>query len=241
MKTKNELTFGTKISDALHLATVLAGIEKYKAPRETETLEQYQQLISSIQEANNASAASKEVVSLATEEKQQLFFKHEKSIRNLLTPIHAAVKAQYGFSSRETSDVSAKVRSMRGGSSHKRTVTDAKAVTDGSDKTISTSHLSTGSIAQNFADMIAAIGELKPAFDPANPELAIDSLQQKYAQLIAVGSKMSNGRASLHKSRTKRNSQYAELKDRTRRIKASIKSQYGVKSSEYQLIKSITV
>ena len=47
MKTKNELTFGTKISDALHLATVLAGIEKYKAPRETETLEQYQQLISS--------------------------------------------------------------------------------------------------------------------------------------------------------------------------------------------------
>ena len=42
MKANSESTFGTKLANALQLAGMLAGFNNYKAPRETETLEQYQ-------------------------------------------------------------------------------------------------------------------------------------------------------------------------------------------------------
>ena len=133
------------------------------------------------------------------------------------------------------------IRSMRGITSKRRHKNAIQGIDTIAVKAISTSHRAMGSINQAFADMIAAISQFSPAFDPANTDLTLASLKDKYAQILNANAKTTTGNAAWIKAKTVKNEKYSELKDRIRRIIASIRSQYGYNSSEYSLIKSLNI
>ncbi|MEP6677031.1 MAG: hypothetical protein ABJA78_17850 [Ferruginibacter sp.] len=239
MKKLQERTLGTRLSNAQDFATKLAGFKNYRALGPNTTLEHFNQLLSLIQQSNNASASGKLSWSMAVDQRQQLFSDDAKSIRRLLAPINAAVKAQYGIRSKAATEVRSRVKSLRGIRANAIALKAKVAGDTTTDKRISVSHQAMGSIAKSFADVVTIIGELSPAFDPTDTDLSVNSLRQKHAKIEEVGQRMSNGYAAWKTALAGRDQHYAELFDCSLHIKEVVKAQYGVSSTEYSLIKSI--
>ncbi|MEP6676862.1 MAG: hypothetical protein ABJA78_17000 [Ferruginibacter sp.] len=240
MKKISESSFGTHLANAQNLATVLAGFNNYQASMPTASLDYFNQLIASIRAANNASAIGRHELSLATEKRQQLFSRHQQSIKKLLSPIGAAIRSQYGLRSKEAADFSAKLKNMRG----KRVGKKTAVMVDGKEqetKSISVSHAGVGTITQHFADMISVIGQLQPAFNPVNKDISMEKLQDTHNNLLTVNNSLASSHAEWIRARLVRDEQYLQLKESVKLIKESVKAQYGLHSTEYTIIKILVI
>jgi hypothetical protein len=234
MASVSENTFGTRVLNAQTLATHLATFTGYAPPRPTEALASLNTLIAAFKTSNSNEATKLQSYSLAVESRQKAFSKDADSLSKLLSPIGSAVRSQYGKSSKEASTVSEMIVNMRG----RRIPKDPQNL---SEAAISTSALSYGSITHNFSDLYAALSALAPAYNPANNFIKLPALATKATLYNTVNTAVISCYGNLVKERKTRNDLYADLKERCSRIKESVKSQYGLNSSEYKLIKGLKI
>ena len=242
MKRKSEQTLGKYLATAQNLANTLAGFSNFKSPAADVTLEQLNQIITDIDKINAVAAAKKSIWSLTIEERQKIFDKEKDSVKSLLRPIRLAVRAQYGTNSKHATDVSGHVKNMRPRSVMKKTgATSANATAVEESTGISRSHRSKGSITKSFSDLVSAIAQFTPAFEPGNEAISMQSLLVKHQQLVTVSDKLNSNYAEWKTAMNRRNEQYSKLKDCFIRLKNAVDSQYGKDSTEYSLIKHLAI
>jgi len=230
----SEITLGAKLDRARSFLTTLQSLVGYKPLKPTESATALQQLIDSIPAANNEVTTAQQLYSDAVEQRQQVFYKGVNSIRNLVIPINAAVKATFGKTSDESKQVNALVQKINGEKPVK--------IKDGDKEiSISQSQRSYGSQAQHFGEIVTLLSNKGNAYDPGNSAISAATLQDMVTGLPQLNYDVTTRYNTLKQKRDARMALYNDLSDRIARAKESIKSQYGIKSTEYALVKGLWI
>ena len=98
-----------------------------------------------------------------------------------------------------------------------------------------------GSMTQNFSDMITTLENYGAKYTPANTDIKIVTLKDKLTKLTVANNAVTSTYGQLKEKRYDRGSFYKDLTTITQRIKDAVKSQYGLKSTEYNLVKGLKV
>ena len=237
MASTSENTFGAKLRRAQDLLTFIVGFLGYAPPRTQESVASMTTLINSIVATNGTESSQQENYKAAVDNRQAAFSKKTGSIEKLLSPIKGAVEAQYGKKSTEAVTVNAIIKKMRATKLTKAPVDPTKPAQE---KTISQSERSYGSMTQFFNDIVNSLTQFT-AFNPSSNALKIAALQTTATQLTNLNNAVAQKIQTLKTTRASRLNQYADLKDRVQRIKAYVKAQYGNNSTEYNLIKGLSI
>lgn len=237
MASTSENTFGAKLRRAQDLLTFITGFTGYAPPRTQETVAGITTLINAIVSTNATETSQQENYKAAVDARQAAFSKTTGSIEKLLSPIKGAVEAQYGKKSTEAAAINAIIKKMR---ATKLTKAPADPTKPEQEKTISQSERSYGSMTQFFNDIVSNLTQFT-AFNPSGNAIKIAALQTTAARLTTLNNAVAQKTQLLKTTRAARQSQYSDLKDRAQRIKAYVKSQYGNTSTEYSLIKRLSI
>lgn len=233
----SDTSFGKKLRNGQDLLTFVQGFAGYVPPRAQESVAALQALLSSVITANATEAITRQQYRAAVDARANAFRTGNNSIAKLTTLIRAAVEAQYGKKSGETSSIHTLIRSLR---AVKPTAAPVNPDQPDAVQTISRSQLSYGSQTQHFNDLINTLNQLN-GYNPSNTAIKIATLQTFVTQLSTLNNTVTQKFAALQMARATRTALYADLKDRTQRAKSYVKAQYGTVSNEYKLIKGLSV
>ena len=227
------------MANAEKVSTSLKGFTGYVSPTTDTTIVNNDAFIASLKTENGVVATGETGYSKAVDTRQKHFSKETTSVSKLLSPIVAAVQAKLGKKAKEVTDLKALVAKIRGIKPKKiqPSTTPTPVVAD----TVSQSVSSYGSITQTFADIIASLVALGANYAPVKTELKLAALQTKLTDITASNNAVTTTFNSLQTAIDARLILYATLTERTQRIKEAVKSQYGVTSTEYKLIKGLKV
>jgi len=234
MASTTEATFGAKLANASTISTQLKSFVGYLAPTADTSIEQYDLLLESIRTTNADVISKKANYSAAVETRLNHFSKEATSVDKLISPILATVRAKLGKNAKEVSDITAIAVKIRGDK-----VSKGKAGENGN--SISQAELSYGSKTQNFTDIVSILSNLGSNYNPINEVIKIPALQAKITAINQANNVVASTYGLLKVSADLRNTQFEQLSEATQRIKESVKSQYGVSSVEYKLIKGLKV
>jgi len=230
-------TFGTKLRNAQDIVSYTQGFIGYAPPRTQENVASMSTLITSIVTTNNTIASTQQQYALAVTNRQNAYHGPATSIDKLLAQIKGAVDAQYGKTSKESTSIASQVKAMRSTRLIKLPADPTKGTQE---TTISRSEQSYGAIIQSFNNIISSLQQFT-AFNPSNAAIKVTALQATAANITTLNNTVAQKIQVLKANQTTRNTLYADLKDRVQRIKAYVKSQYGVNSTEYGMIKGLNV
>jgi hypothetical protein len=236
MASTSEKTFGSKLENAKTICTHLHSFKDYAALEPEQTADNLDTVIAGIVADNKQLAENLSLYSGAVETRQQLYQKAPDSVIKLMSPVAKAISSFYGKESKELADVSRLVSKIRG---DKPTKAGKKGTIPEEDE-VSQSAKSYGSMKQNFADLIAKLGKLTK-YKPANQKITIAALTAKLQLLQQGNDDVAVTYGSLKKDKDKRTANYAALSALVLRIKDAVSSQYTNSSSEYKLIKGLSV
>lgn len=234
MASTTDATFGAKVANATTISTHLKSFVGYLAPTAETSIEQYDLLIESIKTVNADAVHRKANYSAAVETRLKHFSKEASSVEKMMSPILATVRAKLGKNAKEVSDITSIVVKIRGNNR-------AKVKTSDKEKSISQSEQSYGSKTQHFVDIVNILISLGTNYSPANDLVKVTNLQAKITAINTANNIVSSTYGLLKVSADLRNTQFEQLSEITQRIKESVKSQYGVSSVEYKLIKGLKV
>lgn len=232
MAKTNENTFGTRINNAEALLLHLKSFDKYAPMNPQETVENLDKMIADLREINNQEAAKLQTYTLAVDIRQKYLRGDEDSLKKLITPVIAYVRAAYGKESREASSINAQISKIRG-----TKTTKPKANPD--EKTNSTSQQSYNSLTQAFADLLASLEVLSPVYNPPHEAVQLPKLKEKLSTIQQANNQIITVTGELNKLRKQRDDSYTLLKVSCLRVKEAIKSLYGTGSTEYALVKGL--
>lgn len=242
MASKSETTFGARVANAEKISAAVKTFTGYVAPTTDTSITNYDALIASLKTKNADVATKKTNYSAAVETRQKLFFKDKDSVLKLLSPIAAALRAKLGKTAKPVTDVMAMVVKIRGEKKAKPKDPKAEdAQTKETKDTVSQSEKSYGSITQNFNDIVTNVTTLGTDYAPVNTNIKLPALNTKLTAITAANTGAANTFSLLKASYATRTTNYDDLSEKTQRIKEQVKSQYGVASTEYKLIKSLKV
>lgn len=233
----SENSFGKKLRNAQDILTYVQGFINYTPPRTQESVTALQTLVTGVMTANATEATAFQQYRAAVDARSSSFSKGATALPKLLTSIKAAVDAQYGKNSAEATSVNSIVRTIRSSKS-----VAVQVITEGVEaaQTISRSQRSYGSQTQYFNNLVNTLNQLS-GYNPSNAAIKIAALQTFVTQLTTLNNAVAQKFAGLQTARSTRKTIYTDLNDRTQRMKAYVKSQYGSVSNEYKLIKGLTV
>jgi hypothetical protein len=234
MASTSEVTFGARIANAEAVSTNLKGFTGYVAPTTETTIVNYDVLIASMKTENSSVATKKLAYSVAVDVRQKHFEKEPTSIGKILSPIVAAVRAKMGRTSKELAEITALMTKIRGEKPKKPKEGDTP-------ETVSQSERSYGSMTQNFSDIVTTLTALGANYSVVKVNLKLPALLTKVADVTAANNAVTTTYGSLKTTVDSRANKYDDLGERTQRIKEAVKSQYGVGSTEYKLIKGLKV
>lgn len=234
MANTTESTFGARIANATTISTHLKSFIAYLPPTSETSIAIYDALIASIKTENSNVITRKANYSMAVEARAKLFSDETDSVAKLISPILASVRATLGKEAKELANISAIAQKIRGKSMPKPKEGE-------STHSISQSELSYGSKTQNFADLISILTNLGTAYKPANDNIKLIALEAKLTAINSSNVNVASTFGILKTSLDARNVAYEKLSAFTQRIKEAIKSQYGMNSVEYKLVKGLKV
>lgn len=235
MSSNSETSYGARIGNAEKLVAALQNFNNYQAVKPEYGITEYTTFITSIKGQNNEVAAKKQTYSLAVDGRHQIFDINDTSIKKLLSPINGVVKAIYGKTAKEATDVAAIIAKIRGANGRK------KSNDKPDEETVSQSYQSFNSKAQFFADLIVNLTNFGTNYSPANDNVSIVKLNQAYTNAIASNNLVMDSFTQFAQTNNARIASYDELSKKAQGIKESVKSQYGYNSTEYQLIKGLKI
>jgi hypothetical protein len=229
-----ENTLGTRISNAETLSMNLKKFAGFKPLRTEDSIDELEALIKKLKQVSLDEANILQKYSLAVDVRSKHFDKEPTSIRKIITPINAYVRSIFNRDSKEASTINQKVIELR-------TSGARKPKENPDDKSISTSQLSYASVTQNFAELIASLQALNPAYSPTNDLITLEALRKKHLEIEKANADVKDSFADLNTLRTQKNTLSDDLKNRCQRIKNSVKSQYGNDSGEFASIKGLKI
>jgi hypothetical protein len=234
MASSNEKTFGSKIANADTLATHLTTFTTYAPVRPEESVVNYKGLITTIKTNNTLVASTKTTYSQAVDKRVKLFTKNTDSLNKTLAPIAGQIKAKFGKTSKEAEYIGSLITKIRGESSK-------KLKKDDEGEFVSQSERSYGSMTQTFNDIITTLTTYGTDYAPANVKIKLPALTTQLTALSTANTGVTTAYGQYKPAKDNRLTQYADLKDRSSRIKDSVKSQFGLTSNEYKLIKGLSI
>jgi hypothetical protein len=241
MASKSEITFGTKIANAEAIATHVKSFTDFVPPTENTSMANYETLIGEFKGENNSITSKKTSYSNEVDTRQKLFFKNLDSVNKSLSPITSAVKAKLGKSAKPVATLTALVVKIRGEKKAKPKDPKADDAVDKKKEDVSQSQRSFASITQHFTDIVTTVTDLGTDYAPVNDAHKLPALNAKLIKMKEVNDGVTSAYGILKTGFDNRTVLYADLADRTQRIKEQVKSQYGVASTEYKLIKGLKV
>jgi hypothetical protein len=233
MSSHSETSYGARIGNAEKLLTALQTFHNYQPQKPEFSISHLTEKIAQIKNQNSDIASRKQNYSLAVENRKQQFEKNPYSIKKILSPINATVKASYGKETKEAIDVAAIIAKIRGA--------NGKSSPQNTPAAVSQSYQSFNSRTQFFSDLIAYLKNFNTNYNPSNNELIIESLETLLSNTTMANNEVMNTYSQFIQNNNIRILAYAELTQTTIRIKDGVKSQYGLHSSEYNLIKSLKI
>lgn len=233
MSSTSEKSYGARIGNAEKLVAALQNFNNYQPVKPEYAIAAYTTFINGLKTQNNEVATKKQTYSLAVDNRHQIFDTSDISIKKLLSPINGVVKAIYGKTAKEATDVAAIIAKIRGANGRKKGKED--------EETVSQSYQSFNSKAQFFADLIANLTNFGASYSPANTNISIQNLNGAYTNAIASNSAVMNGFTQFAQTNNIRIQSYDELSKKAQGIKDSVKSQYGFNSTEYGIIKGLKI
>jgi hypothetical protein len=233
MASTSERSFGSRIEKAKKLKTFLEGFTNYRPATGEFSIEE---LILAI---NYAESLNPEVATLLMNYRQvvatrrEIYFKKPNAIKKLITPINAYNRGTFGKQSATYKATNALVVKIRG-----EKVKDTKAVDS---KKHSDSQQSYGSLLLNFQNLINDLESLESQYDPSNDTIKISNLIDIKNKAERANDNVSTAFASLTPKQDQRLVAFQLLSAKAQRIKDLVQSQYGIDSSEYKLVKGLTI
>lgn len=241
MASNSEVTFGARVANASKISAHLKTFTGYVAPTPNTTIPNYDALIASLTTENTSIATKKAAYSAAVEVRQKLFFKDKDCLMKILSPVTSAVRAKIGKTAKPVADITALVVKIRGEKKAKGKDPKPEDTAEENKDSVSQSERSYGSMTQNFNDIITTLTSLGTDYAPVNTAHKLPALNTKLASIKTANDTATTTFGALKTSIDTRSSQYTDLTERTQRIKEAVKSQYGVNSTEYNLIKGLKV
>jgi len=241
MASFSENTFGARIANAEAISTHLKSFTGFVAPTTDTSVANYDTLIAALKTTNAAIATQKLAYSTAVDTRASLFFKTPNSVEKLLSPITSTVKATLGKSSKQATDIATIAVKIRGEKKKKDETPVVAESTAAKKDPVSQSERSYGSMTQHFSDLISTLTALGTNYAPVNDDLKLTALNAKVTTIKTANNSVTATYGALKTSVDSRQIAYNELAEKTLRIKDAVKSQYGVKSTEYNLIKGLKV
>ncbi len=170
---------------------------------------------------------------LATFERRKLFIVEPNSIGKLLSPIGSFVRAKMNKNSQQAKDVTQLIIKIRGAKT--------KAISKNADTTtISSYEKSYGSQLQNFQDIITLLISFGTNYEPSNTAIKITQLQATYQDALAKTNAVTQKLTQYKPKIVNRQQSFELLTQKANAIKEMVKSQYGISSTEYILIKGLS-
>ena len=237
MASSSERSFGARLGKGQDIVQYSKGWENYAPPRHNESVEGMETFIQEVIEANRLQTASQQNYNTAVVLRQKHFTKEITSIDKMLSPIRGSVEANFGKKSIEAKYIGTIIKQMR---KTKAVKLPANPSSPDEERTMSQSHRSYGSLTKYFQDIVISIVNM-PGYVSSNPALTVEGLQQKLAEVKESNNKAASTLQIMKAARHSRTNYYEEMAERVRRIKAYVKSQYGIKSTEYKSISGITI
>jgi hypothetical protein len=234
MASSNEKTFGSKLANAETLATHLTTYTTYAPVRPEESVVNYKGLITTIKTNNTLVASTQTTYSQATDKRVKLFAKNTDSLNKTLAPIAGQIRSKFGKTSKEAEYIASMITKIRGESSK-------KLKKDDEGEFVSQSERSYGSQTQTFNDIITTLTTYGTDYAPANVKIKLPALNTQLTALTTANTAVATAYGLYKPAKDNRKTQYADLKDRSTRIKDSVKSQFGLTSNEYKLIKGLSI
>lgn len=234
MASNSEITFGARLNNASTISTHLKSFKDYAPPKADQSAANLDAVVENIKTHNSTTAGNKQAYSAAVDKRQKLFTKDADSLVKIMSPLGAAVRSIFTKTSKEATDIAAMIVKIRG-----EKIKKSKAEPNA--EFVSQSEKSFGSMTQNFADIIATLQKFGDAYKPANKSITIDSLVAKLALLTQANTDVAVAYGVYKESTDDRIVLYKSLTDLTQGIKDAVKSQYGLTSTEYKLVKSLKV
>jgi hypothetical protein len=234
MASNSEITFGARLANASTISTHLKSFKDYAPPKADQSAANLDAVVENIKTHNSSTAGNKRAYSGAVDKRQKLFTKDADSLVKLMSPLGAAVRSIFTKTSKEATDIAAMIVKIRG-----EKIKKGKAEPNAD--FVSQSEKSFGSMTQNFADIIATLQKFGDAYKPANKSITIDSLVAKSALLTQANTDVAAAYGVYIESTDDRLVLYKSLTNLTQGIKDAVKSQYGLNSTEYKLVKSLKV
>jgi hypothetical protein len=234
MASNSEVTLGARVANAEKISTNLKAFTAY-APSDTAlTVAELDTLIANAKTKNTETASAAHDYSAAVDTRQKLFQKDSDSLMKVMSPIGATVRSAFGKTSKEASDIATFILKIRGVRIHKSTK-------EPNAEFVSQSERSYGSMTQNFSDLITTLEKYGGKYAPANTDITLTTLQGKLKGLNESNVAVTATYGQLKERRDDRAELYKELTGTTQRIKDAVKSQYGLSSTEFKLVKGIKV
>lgn len=235
MNSTSEVSFGARVGNAESLLTSLTNFVAYQPLKPEFSIENFGNEIRNTKGFNNVVAEKKQNYSLALEKRIQVITKGPGSIEKRLAPINGTVKAIYGKTSKEAKDIAGMIAKYRGAN-----ITVPKTATP-ADNTVSQSYQSYNSKLQFFADIIVNLSQFGDEYITPNNDIKPDKLQQLYQLGVDVNNEVVTTFTQFSQENARRMDSYKLLSYIATGIKESVKAQYGVRSTEYKLIKGLKI
>jgi hypothetical protein len=235
MASTSETTFGAKMRNAQDMLQIVATYADYTALRPQESIVEMNALIATIDTVNTTVNNSLQAYNIATKTRAAMFRTDAHSVIKLLSPIRKYNEALNGTDNLQTKQIITICNNIR----NTKPVVVAATETAEEHK-ISQSEQSYGSLTKSFKDLIDTLTTISN-YNPAAAYLKVAALQTMQTTLTNLNNTVTQNLTTLKVSRKSRNENYADLSERTKRIKANIAANYGNTSLEYKMIKSFKI
>jgi hypothetical protein len=228
MKQYSERTLGARLLNAEILSSHVSTFANYVPIRPEDSVANYKAFIANVKTTNTIVATNLTAYSSAVESRQNVFSKNDDSLKKSIIGIAAYARSKFGRNSKEVKDITALIVKIRGESTK-------KLKRDDQGNYVSQSELSYGSQTTHFAEIIGT------DYAPTNASIKLANLNTLLNVLTASNIAVASAYGKLKTIRDSRFMQYKELKTRSIRVKDAVCSIYGFKSTEYMLIKGLTI
>ncbi len=232
-----ESSFGARLGKLQDMRTNLTGYPTYAPPREEDSLESLNSFILELTQLNMNIATFQEQYKNAVEARHVLFNQKDGNLNKLITNIRYSVEAQFGKNSNYVKDIQAIIKKMRG----VKTVKESGIIT--SDQQQIQAYISQRSFSssiQFFSDLISTLIVL-PNYTTSIEGLSIEGLQVRLQQMKDASTLATSSLLALSQERQMRLAAYEDLKQRSQRIRAYIRGQYGFDSKEFRIISKLKI
>lgn len=235
MKSSKETSFKARLGRAQDLVTYIKGFANFAPTRTEDRIESMTTLVTDLLATNDLVAKISERYKNAVDMRQAAFEGGDESVQKLLVQIRAAVESQYGRKSTNAVVLGRIIKNMRAVK-----ITKAPKDITNENEEISSRKTETSfmAVTQYFNEIISTLDNFTD-YATSNVRVQKESLVATAARITGLNEEIARRIQELKSARTQRNGLYDELKERTLRIKTYVKGQYGMKSDEYSLIKSM--